>query len=169
MKKRTSSKLGRGPGLAGLAVLSALSALGAAAASAAVVSAVVAADSELELLERAEGGSYQRYSIWLGVVDGVAMLSADKDGEVTKVEVPLDEALALWRELLSEDVETLADASPEQVVPDQSRFTLRFKVGDARGGFTVYGVDSLMDGRYRQVVRAILKLADTQVRRARGR
>ena len=168
MKKRMLSKLACGPGLAGVAVL-ALTALGAAVASAAVLEADIAANSELELLERAESGSYQRYSIKLTVADGEPTLSADKDGVVTKVHVPLDETLALWRELLSEGLETLTDASPEQAAPDQSRFTVKFRVKEARGGFSVYAVDSLMDGRYRQIVRAILKFADKQVGRASGR
>jgi hypothetical protein len=168
MQKTRMSKLVRGPGLAGLAILG-LGALGPTIASAAVLESDVAADSELELLERAESGAYQRYSIKLTTVEGVSTLSADKDGSKTQVQVPLDDTLALWRDLLKEDLETLADASPEQAVPDQSRFTMKFRVKDTRGGFSAYGVDSLTDGRYRKVVRAILKLADTQVARARAK
>lgn len=168
MKNPRTSKLVRRLGVAAVAILG-LAAPNAAVASPVVLEADIAADSELELLERAESGSYQRYSIQLTTADGGSTLSADKDGVETRVPLTLDDTLALWRELLKEDLETLADASPEQVVPDQSRFTVKFRVGEKRGGFSVYGVDSLSDGRYRQVVRAILKLADTQVARARGR
>lgn len=163
---KTMSSLVRGPACAAMALTLAFGTAGILAAAGTVQEADVAADSQLELLERADSGAYQRYSVKLTLADGVATLAADKDGEKVQAQVPVDDALALWRELLGADLETLRDASPEQAVPDQSRFNVTFRVKDAQGGFSAYGVDSLTDGRYRQIVRAILKLAD-QVGRAR--
>lgn len=117
-------------------------------------------DSELTLLERNDSGAYQRFSIRLTMSQGAARLSTDKDGVTTAVEIPEEEALVLWRELLGGGLETMGAPPPGKMLPDQSHFTVRFRVKEKTGGFAAYGVDSLSDKRYQQIVQAILKIAD---------
>lgn len=119
-------------------------------------------DSELTMVERNDSGAYQRFAIRLTMSQGAARLTTDKDGLETAVEVPEEEALALWRELLAEGLETMGPPPPGKMIPDQSHFTVRFRVKEKTGGFAAYGVDSLSDKRYRQIVRAILKIAEKQ-------
>ena len=122
----------------------------------------ISEDSELTLLERSDSGAYQRFSIRLTMSQGAARLTTDKDGVTSAVEISEEEALALWRELAAEGFETMANPPPGKMLPDQSHFTVRFRVKEKTGGFSAYGVDSLSDKRYRQIVRAILKVADKQ-------
>lgn len=130
-------------------------------ASASVTETDIAADSELELLEKAVSGSYQTYSIRVVTHEGETTLTANKDGVQTVAEVPLQETLTLWRTLLDAGLEELSDASAKTPAPDASEFTVRFRAGNVSGGFTASGVDSLSDTRYREIVREILKWADT--------
>ena len=120
----------------------------------------IAQDSELTLLERSDSGAYQRFLIRLTMSGGAACLTTDKDGVTSAVEISEEEALTLWRELAAEGFETIANPPPGKMLPDQSHFTVRFRVKEKTGGFSAYGVDSLSDKRYRQIVRAILKTAD---------
>jgi hypothetical protein len=122
-------------------------------------------DSELTLLERVESGAYRRYAITLTTNQTGTTLTATKDGAHTTVAVGQDDVLALWRELLAQDFDTLGAPAPHPMLPDQSHFTVRFRVKESAGGFSAYGVDSMSDGRYRAVIRAILKLADAQLSR----
>jgi hypothetical protein len=140
-----------------------LTALGPRLAAAGVAETDVAASSKLELLEKAVSGSYERYSISVVTREGATTLTANKDGAQSVLQVPLEETLALWRTLLEAGLESLGDASPEAPAPDGSEFTVSFRAGEASGGFTASGVDSLSDTRYRQIVREILKFADTRV------
>ena len=149
--------------------LSFAAALAAAVATAAASAAQptdfdITADSSLELTERADSGSYQRYTITLTSRDGVVSLVADRDGTRVEREIPGGEYLALWTDLLQADLRTLASPEGGRAVPDQSRFVVRHQVGPDAGEFAVYGVDSLTDTRYRRIVRAILALGDRYMR-----
>ena len=73
------------------------------------------------------------------------------------------EGRALWREVINNSLETLGDATVDSAAPDQSHFTVKYRVGQATGGFSAYGVDSLRDERYRKIVVAILDLAEKHV------
>ena len=141
--------------------------LGTATASAQTGEADIAASSSIELVERADSGSYQRYTIAITSVDGVASLVADKDGRRIETALAQGEYLALWRQLLQADLLSLATPEGARAVPDQSRFVVRHRIGAEEGGFSAYGVDSLADTRYRSVVRAILAVGDRHMARAR--
>jgi hypothetical protein len=135
--------------------------------SAAVKETDIAASSKLEMMEKAVSGSYESYSISIITNEGESTLTANKDGAETVMEVPLQETLVLWRTLLDAGLEGMHDASPETPSPDGSEFTVRFRAGDASGGFAASGVDSLSDARYREIVREILKFANTRAAGAR--
>lgn len=128
----------------------------------------ISADSELELLERADAGAYQRYGITVAISDETCTLATDKDGSKASGQVPLEECLTAWREILVIGLEGLTDPSPEGAPPDQSHFKVAFRVRETKGGFEAYGVDSLPDTRYRDVVRVILAFANARVARLRA-
>ena len=143
-----------------------LASVGVRLAGAVVPEDDIIADSRLELLQRAEAGSYQSYSITLVTREGTTTLSTNKDGAQAVHTVPLEETLALWRNVIDAGLETLTDASPEIPMPDQSEFTVRYRVKDIKGGFTASGVESLPDGRYRKLIEGILNFADARVARS---
>jgi hypothetical protein len=151
------------------AAVSCLMALGARPAAAAIREVDIAAASRLELLEKAASGSYQSYSISIVIAEGTTTLTTNKDGERAVLDVPVEKALSLWRKLLDAGLEDLKSASADTLAPDASEFTLSFRVGEARGGFTASGVDSLADTRYREIIREILKFADKRVAGARDK
>ena len=137
--------------------------VGSRPAVAQVVESVAAADSDLQLLERGDSGAYRTYSIKVTARDGNFVLATNKDGAAAEVQIDASEGRALWRALLETSLETLGDATVEKAVPDQSHFAVTYRVGQATGGFSAYGVDSLSDGRYRNIVVAILELAEKHV------
>jgi hypothetical protein len=120
----------------------------------------IAADSDLELLERADSGAYQSYWIKFSTRDNNSVLATRKDGVAAEFRIDAAQCLALWRDLLALRLETLGDATPSKAFPDQSHFTVKYRVGQTAGGFSAYGVDALPDDRYRKIVGAILDLAD---------
>lgn len=121
--------------------------------------AVISAESELQLLERADGGAYQRYLITLTSNAGVVVLTTNKDGAVSARQAPAADYVALWRELQDNNLDLLGNATPVQTAPDGSRFTVKYRAGGASGEFSVSGVDSLGDTRYRAIVRAVIGFA----------
>lgn len=127
--------------------------------SAQIRDADVTTDSELQLLERADAGEYQRYSITITTIDGSTVLTTNKDGIGATRAIGGGAGIALWRELLGHGLESLGDAAPSAQLPDQSRFTVTYRAGPASGEFTASGVDSLDDVRYRAIVRAVLAFA----------
>jgi hypothetical protein len=134
--------------------------MGSRALAAQLGESTVAADSDLELLERAESGAYQTYWVKLSLRNSIPALQTRKDDVAAQYSADLSECLTLWRGLLAMKLDTLGDATAQPAFPDQSHFTLKYRVGQTAGGFSVYGVDSLADDRYRKVVGAILDLAD---------
>ncbi len=158
MPNQQGSGLPRAIALAG-AIVVALT-IGATPVAAQIMDADVAADSELQLLARADAGAYQRYSVTIVTRAGSTVLTTNKDGVSATREVAGDAGIALWRELLTNGLESLGNASPSAPMPDQSRFTVTYRAGSASGTFTAYGVDSLSDGRYRAIVRAVQAFAD---------
>jgi hypothetical protein len=144
-----------------------LTALGPRSSAAAIPESDIAATSKLEMLEKAVSGAYASYSISIVTREGATTLTAEKDGERTVLEVPLEETLTLWRALLEAGLEGLNDPAPESAAPDGSEFAVTFRAGEASGGFSAAGVDSLSDTRYREIIRQILKFADTRVAAAR--
>jgi hypothetical protein len=137
--------------------------VGSRPAVAQVVESVAAADSDLELFERGDSGAYRTYSIKVKARDGNFVLATNKDGAAAEVQIDASEGRALWRALLNTGLETLGDAATDNALPDQSHFTVKYRVGQATGGFSAYGVDSLSDERYRKIVVAILDLAEKHV------
>lgn len=147
-----------------IAIALAVASVVAAPSAAQPTSLDIAANSSIALTERADSGAYQRFTITLTSRDGVVSLVADKDGMRVEREIPADEYLALWTDLLQADLRTLTSPSGARAVPDQSRFVVRHHVGLDAGEFTAYGVDSLDDPRYRRIVRAILALGNRHLR-----
>jgi hypothetical protein len=137
-----------------------LAALGSGFGAAQVSETEVASDSEIELLEQAESGTYQHYSIKISTHEGQSILATNKDGVKAQFKVSSKESLALWRSVLKNGLETMADTSPETASPDESQFTVKYRVGQTVGEFSAVGVDTHSDGRYRNIVRAILALGD---------
>jgi hypothetical protein len=156
---RNHRRLRRAPGvpLAGAFVAALI--LWALPVSAQIRDVDVTANSELQLLERADAGEYQRYSITITTIDGSTVLTTNKDGIGATHEIAGAAGIALWRELLGNGLESLGDAAPSAPLPDQSRFTMKYRAGSASGEFTAYAVDSLADARYRAIVRAVLAFA----------
>ena len=134
----------------------------------------VVSDSDIELVEQAEAGSYQQYRIKITTRGGKSIVATNKDGVKTTSEMSSNQNLGLWRNVLGHGLEKLAtpsmkaDDSLGPVFPDQSQFTVRYRVGRTAGAFSVAGVDSLSDDRYRKIVRAILVLGD-KYSQTRGR
>ena len=120
----------------------------------------IAFDSELTLHERNDFGSYTDYFIALTIKDGAATLSLNKDGRKATVSVALDECQAMWQRLIESGLETLTD-TPEETFPDQSHFTIQYRVIDRDGGFLIHAVDDLSDTRYRYIVEEILSMGNS--------
>ena len=152
----------------GALLLLSVATLGSGLVAAQVLESDVAYDSEIKLLEKAESGAYQHYVIKISTHEGRSVLATDKDGVKAKFEVSSKQCLALWRDVLKNDLETMVNASPETAFPDQSEFTVKYRVGQKAGGFSAIGVDTLPDDRYRKIVRAILALGD-KYSKPRGR
>jgi len=150
--------LGRRIAVASVIVLAAIIA-SSRPAFAQISDAVISAESELQLLERADGGAYQRYLITLTSNAGVVVLTANKDGAASTRQAPVAAYLTLWRVLQDNNLDLLGNARPVQNAPDGSRFTVKYRAGGAAGEFSVSGVDSLGDTRYRTIVRAVLDFA----------
>jgi hypothetical protein len=129
---------------------------------AATTLADIALDSELRLFEENDFGSYSRYSIVLTIRYGEARLSIDKDGKKANLAVPLDECQAMWRRILHSGLETLTDSPPE-TLPDQSHFTVQYRIVDQEGGFEAHSVDELFDPRYRYIVEELLIMGDSHL------
>lgn len=135
---------------------------GAPALAQAVDGAAVA-NSVIQLTERATAGRYQRYTIVISSQDGAASIVADRDGKHVERAVPQDEYVALWNQVLQSGLRNL-ESTEGKGAPDQSRFVVSYQLGAETGSFSVYGVDSLSDTRYRDVVRAILAVGDRYMR-----
>ncbi|PYR47902.1 MAG: hypothetical protein DMF89_17550 [Acidobacteria bacterium] len=148
----------------GAIVLLGLATLGSDPLAAQVLESDITGDSEIELLEQAESGAYQRYWIKVSTREGRSVLAIDKDGVKAEFGITPDDCLALWREVLKNNLETLVNASAQDASPDQSQFTVKYRVWQTAGGFSADGVDSLPDDRYRKIVRAILTVADRYLR-----
>ena len=158
MHRRLRARL-RTLALVGVVVVAALSAA-TTPTWAEITPGDIAFDSELTLLELNNYGSYHRYFIALTIQNDTATLSIDKDGETATVSVPLDECQAMWQRLLDSGLEALTD-SPGEDFPDQSTFIVQFRVTGQEGGFWAYGVDSLSDPGYRNVVEEILAMGNS--------
>jgi len=120
-------------------------------------------DSVLELAEVSTGGSYRTLSVSLEAREGQATLTARKDGVKSEAQLSTEEALALWKTVLAAGIESLSDTPAAGAPADQSRFTVSFRAGTAANSFTVYGVDSVADTRYRDIVREILHVTDARI------
>jgi hypothetical protein len=159
MRKPGTSEFFRRSVLIGAGVLC-FAGLGWRPAGAAVLDSDIAEDSEIQLLEKNQLGSYRRYSVHMSTQNGTTTLSTDKDGVATAQRIPEAECIAMWRNVITAGIEDMTDPPAGPAFPDQSEFTVTFRVKDTRRTFTVYSVDSLPDTRYRDVVREILTMGD---------
>lgn len=135
-------------------------ALAALPVRAAISEAGISADSEIELLEKTTFGIYQQYQVRIATRDGTARIEASKDNAQVAMPIASPDVLHLWKQVLRSGLEFLDDSTETGLPPDQSFFTIRYRVGAETRTFTVYAVDWLKDGRYREIVNAILDLAD---------
>jgi hypothetical protein len=129
-----------------------------------VADADILADSELALVEEAGSGAYQHFTVTLRTHEGQAVLTTNKDGTVARFTISAEDSVALWRAALESGLEALSTTPAADAVPDASEFTVKYRVQGRAGAFTATGVDTLPDGRYRAVVRAILALATRYAR-----
>jgi hypothetical protein len=149
------------PPWAALALLI-LCALVPVSAGADVLESDILADSTIKLEETTTFGSYHTLTVTLETRSGQTTLTADKDGIVTKVVMPVAECLALWKAVLKADIEHLPHAPSGTQLPDQSVFTVSFSTARDKNTFSAYGVDTLTDTRYREIVREILYATDAR-------
>lgn len=112
----------------------------------------VSEDSEIVLTESGPAG----YTLRLRSVDSTTTISLERGGETTTVTMPHDECLSLWNFCLERDAGRLEDASAHPLPPDQSEFTLTFRIGTSSHSFSAVAVDFLEDQRYREIIRSIL-------------
>ncbi len=116
-------------------------------------------NSEMELIELASGGDYQNKSITVTTLNGETLLTVITDGEKVESEMPFYECEALWSFVIAEDAAYLEDVIGG-AFPDSSTFTLKVRVGSNSHVVKVEGVDSLIDSRYKDIVREIIRVAE---------
>src|SRR5438093_1512705 len=137
--------------LTGTVLLFFLTAIGPRLAAAGIAETDVAANSKLELLEKAVSGSYESYSISVVTREGATTLTANKDGTQSVLQVPLEETLALWRTLLDGG---LGEAAVVQAAAAcwanrlgiNRNFALTVAGGSLTGGGIGQGATSAVDG-----------------------
>lgn len=139
-----------------------LAALAPAVVEAAVPEKEILGDSIIELKESATSGAYRELAVTLATRDGQSTLVVVKDGAETRIALPVEASLALWKTVLALGAVELTDASPKRLPPDHSRFTVTIRTGSVDHTVTAAGVDDLADTRYRAIVREILHLADSR-------
>ena len=123
-----------------------------------------ATDSEIQLLERSDEGSYQSLSITMTTRDGATTITIIKDDATHEDSMPFEEYAALWQFLLDQKVESIEDAPLENAYPGQSDFTYNFRDGSTTHTFSAYGVDFLeSDSRFRDIAREVIRVAEEQM------
>jgi len=73
--------------------------------------------------------------------------------------MPYKECEALWNYVMGKDAEYLEDAIGGSF-PDSSSFTLKIRVGENTHTVRVEGVDSLLDSRYKDIVKEIIRVSE---------
>lgn len=116
-------------------------------------------NSEMELIELASGGDYRNKSITVATLNGETLLTVVTDGEKVESEMSFYECEALWNYVIAEDAAYLEDVIGG-AWPDASTFTLKIRVGSNSHTIKVEGVDSLIDSRYKDIVREIIRVAE---------
>jgi hypothetical protein len=116
-------------------------------------------NSEMELIELASGGDYQNKSITVATLNGETLLTVVTDGEKVESEMPFYECEALWNYVIAEDAAYLEDVIGG-TLPDSSTFTLKIRVESNSHTIKVEGVDSLIDSRYKDIVKEIIRVAE---------
>ena len=116
-------------------------------------------NSEMELIELTSGGDYRNKSINVATVNGETLLTVTTDGEGVESIMPFYECEALWNYVIGEDAAYLQDIIGG-ALPDSSTFTLKIRVGSDSHTVKVEGVDSLIDSRYKDIVKEIIRVAE---------
>lgn len=116
----------------------------------------ISADSEIVLSETGGAG----YTIRVTSLDSSAKISLEQKGDTTEASMPHEVCESLWNYCLDRDAARLEDAKANPLPPDQSSFTLTFRVGTTTHSFRAVGVDFLEDRRYREIIRRILDTCD---------
>jgi len=116
-------------------------------------------NSEIELNELAEGGDYRNKSIKISTLNEETTLTVITDSNKVESEMPYKECEALWNYVMGKDAEYLEDAIGGSF-PDSSSFTLKIRVGENTHTVRVEGVDSLLDSRYKDIVKEIIRVSE---------
>ena len=116
-------------------------------------------NSEMELIELTSGGDYRNKNINVTTLNGETLLTVTTDGEEVESLMPFYECEALWNYVIGEDAAYLQDVIGG-ALPDSSTFTLKIRVGSNSHIVKVEGVDSLIDSRYKEIVREIIRVAE---------
>ncbi len=126
--------------------------IGVAVAFGAQLDGDISDDSEIILSESNGAG----YTIRVTSVDSSAKISLEQKGDTIEAPMPDEVCESLWNYCLDRDAARLEDAKANPLPPDQSSFTLTFRVGTTTHSFRAVGVDFLEDQRYREIIRKIL-------------
>jgi len=116
-------------------------------------------NSEIELNEVIGGGDYRNKSIKITTLNEETTLTVITDSNKVESEMPYKECEALWNYLIEKDAEYLEDVTGGSL-PDSSTFTLKIRVGSNSHTIKVEGVDSLLDSRYRDIVKEIIRVSE---------
>ncbi|MHC4322225.1 MAG: hypothetical protein ACYST3_08120 [Planctomycetota bacterium] len=127
------------------------------------VSNDIATDSEIVLTETTSGGSYQVCTIRISTINNESTLTVDVDGEKNQKTMLVEDCSNLWQYLLERDCGNMPDAPPENLLPDQSVFTIKCRVGSTINSCYAYGVDFLTDARYKEIVREIISVCEKYI------
>ena len=120
----------------------------------------VGVDSEIQLVERSEEGSYRFRTIVMQTRDGKTVITQVLDDSRLSTDLPFEAYEGIWRHALALELPSIEDAPLENAFPGQSEFEFLFRDGQNQFGFSAYAVDYLTDTRYRELARLILGVAD---------
>jgi len=120
----------------------------------------VSPDSELQLIETSDEGSYRYRSIVIRPQSNSATISTVQDEVKSQATMPLKDYQSLWQFALNRKVESMEDAPLENAYPGQSEFVYIFRDGSNTYQFSAYGVDFLSDLRYRELAREIIRVTE---------
>jgi hypothetical protein len=127
------------------------------------VSNDIATDSEIVLTETTAGGPYQVCTIRMSTINNETTLTVDLDGEKNQKSMLIEDYSNLWQYLLERDFGNMGDSPPENLLPDQSEFTIKCRVGSTSNSCCAHGVDFLTDTRYKEIVREIINVCEKYI------
>lgn len=119
----------------------------------------ILSNSKVQLTELTVGGDYNTRIITFLARSGETSLEINEDGSESSNPIPKEKFEELIKFLFSQDCETLPDLTGNSF-PDVSKFILMISIGEQSNMFEVEGVDFVMDPRYKEIVKEIIKKAE---------